>query len=567
MATAPVRAYSATPTAGWASTATPKTSPAFDVQAGDLLVLIAFSEDFTSPAGAPTWTGTGAWTLRQSVVVSAYCTAYLYTCAATATQAGRTVSMSRTGGGGQFSFYVTGWRNHGGLGVTGKANVNSGAPALTLATSANSAVVVGNSDWSANGSSWSWRTVNGSPLVETSRGGTAGATYMCYSGYSPDTGAAGNLTFGMLTPSTQKYSIVGAEILGTTATAPHYAWDAPFIVDVTGSGSLSLYFTWVAGAAPDVALTAAMVPAVDWDAPLTVDAILTGEMSPSFAWETTATLDVAITADTMPHFSWSASFGVDVALSSETSSDRAWSAAFTPDVELTAETAPHFTWDANLTADVGLEATTVPAFTWDAVFTPDVDLTATLTRARSWYHIFTADVNLAATTRPHFAWTSTATIEVSLTDQPQEPNMSVPSPDWGLVLMKWAGVYLDGTPCTGRIKVSFNKPAGLDAKAPMLDDDPETPLSIYAAATIDVQLTTKTVLYGGSPRPVGYAEFWVPATDDPDITDSAGNPLAGGTYTCTEALDRGAGQTPFKFVAPIATSPDGLWLNKIEHVA
>lgn len=529
--------------------------------AGNLLVMVM--------EGAVTHTVPTGWTRRNQALNSTELSVY------TKTATGGESSFSTTHNGGNYPIAVvvyefpagTTWS--GGISATG-VSTGGANPNLTGLTGTNLAIAAAAAVVSTAPGTATWSTPTGiTEDVDVSVGGGATDGYLLTVAYIEDHAGSsfqpgGSISFS---PFGGKETLTFAVKVPAGTTPPHYEWDADLTVDVALSGVLAPYFTWVANTEPDAVLAAVTVPAFGWDAPLTVDAVLSGSLAPSFTWGANTAPNVTLTGSTAPHFSWTATMDVDVELTAETSSDRAWSATFTPDVQLTGETAPHFAWDATFAADVGLTTNTVPAFTWDAVFTPGVDLTATLTRARSWYHIFTADVNLAATARPHFAWTSTATIEVSLTDQPQEPNMSVPSPDWGLVLMKWAGVYLDGTPCTGRIKVSFNKPAGLDAKAPMLDDDPETPLSIYVAATIDVQLTTKTVLYGGSPRPVGYAEFWVPATDDPDITDSAGNPLTGGTYTCTEALGRGAGQTPFKFVAPIATGPDGLWLNKIEHVA
>jgi hypothetical protein len=221
MATPPTRVTGFTPAVGWTSNASPKTSPTFDVAAGDLIVIIGFTENSTSTINVPTWTGTGAVTLRQSITVTNYCTAYLWTVDVTATATGRTISATRGGQADTWSFYGSVWRNHGGLGVTGKTNVASGAPALVLATAANSAIVCGNSDWTASSPTGrTWRSVNGAPMVETSQGGLAGTTYECYTGYTLDSGPAGNVTVGMLTPSAQKYSIVGAEILGTSSGSP-----------------------------------------------------------------------------------------------------------------------------------------------------------------------------------------------------------------------------------------------------------------------------------------------------------------------------------------------------------
>lgn len=218
MATPPTRVLSVTPTAGWSTQSTPKITPTFDVQAGDLLTLIAFSENESRLLGTPTWTGSGAWTAWPPIVVLDYSTAYLHTCLVTATATGRTVSLTATGGGSlHFGFIVTVWRNHGGVGVVGKANA-SGAPSLTLNCSANSAISVGNSDWNAvSGASRLWRSVNGTPILESSYGGIVGSDYINYTGYSLDAGPAGNKVVGLSAPTGQKYSIVAVEILGTTS--------------------------------------------------------------------------------------------------------------------------------------------------------------------------------------------------------------------------------------------------------------------------------------------------------------------------------------------------------------
>lgn len=220
MATPPTRVLSTTPTIGWSTSTSPQTTPVFDVQAGDLLTLLAFSENEKRTLSTPTWTGSGTWTAQRSFVLLDWSTAYLFTCLVTATATGRTVSVAGSIGDPEhFGFIVTLWRNHGGVGVMGIANA-SGAPSLVLNCAANSAISAGNSDWNAvNGASRIWRTVNGSPIIESSYGGTVGSDYVNYTGYSPDVGAAGNKTVGLTAPTGQKYSIVGIEILGKT-TAP-----------------------------------------------------------------------------------------------------------------------------------------------------------------------------------------------------------------------------------------------------------------------------------------------------------------------------------------------------------
>jgi len=237
--TPPIRVLAVQPAGGFGDTSTPKSSPTFDVVAGDLLVLQAFSEDSTVTLGTPTWDGTGTWTLQQSVVVSSYCTAYLFTCPVTATATGRTITVTQTGGlTRMWSFIASLWRNHGGLGVTGKANVTGGLPALTLPVSAGSAVVCGNSDWAAvDGTTRTWKTVNGAPMTEAVYFRSA-ANYTMYAGYSIDTAGlvGGPETLGLVTPGGQTYAVLGAEIKGTIASGPT-VWPITSTTPATAGGS------------------------------------------------------------------------------------------------------------------------------------------------------------------------------------------------------------------------------------------------------------------------------------------------------------------------------------------
>ena len=220
--TPPTRVQAIQPAVGFGSTASPKSTPTFDVVEGDLLILQAFSENVTDTIGTPTWDGSGTWTLQQSIVITDYCTAYLYTCDVTATATGRTITVARTAGSQMWSFYASQWRDHGGLGATAKASSASGAPALTMPLAAGSAVVCGNSDWAAaDGTTRTWRTVNGAPMTEVVYF-RSGFNYTMYTGYSVDEiGLLGTpQTLGLTTPAGQKFSIMAAEIRGTVVSEP-----------------------------------------------------------------------------------------------------------------------------------------------------------------------------------------------------------------------------------------------------------------------------------------------------------------------------------------------------------
>jgi hypothetical protein len=100
MATPPTRVQLVQPAVGFLSTATPKTTPTFDVQSGDLLVSIAQWESGHTSATAiplPTWTGTGTWTQRVAAGAANtlnHAVVVIFTCDVTATATGVTVSQA-----------------------------------------------------------------------------------------------------------------------------------------------------------------------------------------------------------------------------------------------------------------------------------------------------------------------------------------------------------------------------------------------------------------------------------------------------------------------------------------
>lgn len=124
----------------------------------------------------------------------------------------------------------------------------------------------------------------------------------------------------------------------------------------------------------------------------------------------------------------------------------------------------------------------------------------------------------------------------------------MPSPDWTRVELRWAGTYLDGTPCDGTLDLTYDGGVALD-------DDTVLPLNIFPSK-LSFPIGRKTVAIEGVAREVGYAAFHVPASNDPDIQG------AGGTYTLVEKLAKGGGRT-HTFAVDIATAADGIWLSKI----
>lgn len=132
-----------------------------------------------------------------------------------------------------------------------------------------------------------------------------------------------------------------------------------------------------------------------------------------------------------------------------------------------------------------------------------------------------------------------------------------PTPDFDRVTLRWRGVNFDGTPCTGKLQLTYN------SAAPLLDDDASEPISVYPAPIVrTLQETVVTVQGENGPvdQRVGYASFTVPVSDDPDVQGS------GGTYTLVEQLDNGRGRT-VTFVASKDTPGGIIYLNRLTSVA
>ena len=207
------------------------------VNAGDLLVVQGSSENELYTIATPTATGV-TFTLRQSIVVTDYATAYVWT-APIVSSASLTISTSRSVTNGSWGFGVYVFSGHGGVGASSKANVASGAPSLALTTTAsNSAILVLNADWNAvNGSGRVWRTGAGTFTEENYFLGAG--LFTVYAGYHPDAGVAGLKTVGLSAPTGQKYSIIALEVLPPASTPTNFSGSGNYSATgvLSGSGS------------------------------------------------------------------------------------------------------------------------------------------------------------------------------------------------------------------------------------------------------------------------------------------------------------------------------------------
>lgn len=110
------------------------------------------------------------------------------------------------------------------------------------------------------------------------------------------------------------------------------------------------------------------------------------------------------------------------------------------------------------------------------------------------------------------------------------------TPDTTMITLVWHGVYLDGTPATGNLKLTYDGGNQLDA-----GNDDSLSVMVYRSeinrTIVEKRIDTEDKFGNPVRVVVGHAEFQVPASNDEDLLGS------GGTYTLTEELTRGGGRT------------------------
>lgn len=114
--------------------------------------------------------------------------------------------------------------------------------------------------------------------------------------------------------------------------------------------------------------------------------------------------------------------------------------------------------------------------------------------------------------------------------------LTQPTPEWNVVELRWHGKLLDGKPAQGRLIVTSDAPR-------FLDDTGDDAVSVFSVPLV-VPIATD-----------GSAVFYLPATDDPDITPT------GSTYTIKEDLTQGAGES-VTITVPLAFADVGIDLNR-----
>lgn len=206
--------YTATST--FTTTTTPKTV-SVAVLVGDIIVVGGVSEAADANLSTPSDT-VNTYTAQETVDSGGTNESIAMAWTSTATTATTlTISGARTGGAREYGFGVWVWRSAsiGTHASNGPNGGTSGGPSQAITTgAASSGLCMAIDDWNAaDGTTRTWRSVNGSAATEDSYQRDS-AAHTIYLGHHLDAGVAGSKTVGVSAPSTQKYSMVVVEILG-----------------------------------------------------------------------------------------------------------------------------------------------------------------------------------------------------------------------------------------------------------------------------------------------------------------------------------------------------------------
>lgn len=225
----------------WNSSQSPRTTAAFNVLAGDVLVAFSAVEDFYT-GNINVSGGSLVWTQQQFVNVSGFSEVAVWTATVNVNKSMSVTFSESSAISGKWGGNVLTFRNSSGVGSSAKANVSSGAPSLSLTTTQpGSAIVVVNADWTAlDGVSRAWRT-NAGVLTEQTYAKVPGAQTI-YGGFHADAGSVGTYPVGLTAPAGQKYSIVAVEVKGlatSDATPPAVSITSP-LEGSTVSGTIAV---------------------------------------------------------------------------------------------------------------------------------------------------------------------------------------------------------------------------------------------------------------------------------------------------------------------------------------
>jgi hypothetical protein len=199
------------------------TTASFTPANGEVFVVTVATEGSAVPTIGTLSGGSQTYTMRNNSLVASNCGVAIYTAVVAGSPGAMTVGMTFSGNVGYHSLTLERYSNAS-LAATPATNTTetgTGAPSSTLTTTAaNSIVSWVNGDWNA--------IAPGTPAylssaISTGVDNRSTQFYVGYHAYQT-AGAAGSQTFGMSSPTGQKWSMVGIEVLDSGGTAAAVLW-------------------------------------------------------------------------------------------------------------------------------------------------------------------------------------------------------------------------------------------------------------------------------------------------------------------------------------------------------
>lgn len=191
------------------------TTSSFAVTAGDPIVVKGARENNVgSGLQTPTDSQGNTYTLRNSSLVASHCQVWIWT--AIAGSSGSMAVSVQDIVDAWYSITVEHWTSAAldASPATNSVETGTGTPSSTLTTTQdNSAVTWVNADWNANSPAGRvYDSTSATPVEDGLHDKSAGTFYVAYYAYQM-AGSAGSQTFGLTSPGSQTWSMVGIEVL------------------------------------------------------------------------------------------------------------------------------------------------------------------------------------------------------------------------------------------------------------------------------------------------------------------------------------------------------------------
>jgi hypothetical protein len=189
---------------------------------GDLVLVIAVTEDQSATFNTPTATGLTFSALGTAITASSTCWIHAWSATAASPSSGTVSATANLGGSAVRGLHAFAFGNCTGFVRTNLGTQTSTQVVSVTRTQANSMMVMWSADWSATGTSGLGWTPAGQTQVQA----VGIANYSAFAAYWGDQGSAGTTSYGTTGLSGTKYSISAVEVLGTVG-GPAFIAGAP----------------------------------------------------------------------------------------------------------------------------------------------------------------------------------------------------------------------------------------------------------------------------------------------------------------------------------------------------